>query len=508
VSATLTDAGPVIDTQASAFAELSARVRQLFDADLVITQSSDLGKILTVFAEANVSNQQFLVQIVDTLDVNNATGVQLIALGAINGVSPLPATRSEILLQLGGTAGLDVGDKRVRYEPNGSVFRTPLGATLPPSGVLDVTAVGETTGPLLALESPATDWVIVDGTTGWESVRALSDVKPIGRTAESQEEFRARVIQAGEGNGAATEPAVKEGLLATNGVSSLRLLNNRKPIIDANGVAGFHVEAIVSGGTDEDIGETLLAVLGATTPTQGSESVTVIDPVDGASVVFRFSRLGFVRIIFRVSISEAGAELPRDADAVERVTNAVVAYVESLDDGIDVVPAVAAAQALASLTPGSATDSSAEAARFGDVPSPAILPIAPKERTIIFGSPQAATVVGTNFEPFDLTAGDNVDVAFDNGNVVSVVFNVADFPIISQATASQVAAVFQSAITTANEPGGASALDGKLVLQSDSTGSGSLVEILPSSAAAPLAALGLVVDTTIGTETDVEVVFA
>ena len=94
--AELTDEGLILDTTAGALASLQTRVRTLFDGDLVITQDSTLGKLLIVFAEAAVANQQFLAVVADALALSQATGVQLINLGELNGIRPLPATRSTL----------------------------------------------------------------------------------------------------------------------------------------------------------------------------------------------------------------------------------------------------------------------------------------------------------------------------------------------------------------------------------------------------------------------------
>ena len=504
MTAQLTDAGLILDTTAGAFAALQARVRSLFDGDLVITQDSTLGKLLIVFAEAAVANQQFLATVADALALSQSTGVQLINLGELNGVQPLGATRSTIPLKLGGAPGLDVGDKRVRYNPTGAIFRTPVGTTLL-GGTALVTGVAEETGPVLALTGDASVWTIVDGVSGWTAASSTGDAL-VGRAAESQEEFRTRAQQAAKNNGAATEPATEEALAAVDGVTKVRVLNNRGPIVDADGVAGFTVEAIFTGGEAPAIGLALFYVLGLSTPTQGDEVVQVTDPIDGEVSPFYFSRSKVIRVVYRITLDTAGAEKPLDEDAVGRVVAAVVGYTDALGDGIDVVPTVAAALALAALTPGTVTGGLGEAARFGAVVSPATLQINKREITTTFGTAQAAVTVAA-VEPYNLIAGENLDLAIDGSTVVSAVFAVEDFAVISAATAAEVAAVINTALGNALVPGVASSAALTLVISSTSTGASSSVSVVGSTAPTVLTALGLVVGVVTGTNTDVEVIF-
>ncbi|MBI4880479.1 MAG: flagellar hook-associated protein FlgK [Planctomycetes bacterium] len=97
----------------------------------------------------------------------------------------------------------------------------------------------------------------------------------------------------------------------------------------------------------------------------------------------------------------------------------------------------------------------------------------------------AATLVGGSF-PATLVNGAQLSIAVDGGAPQTVTFNAADFADIGNATAAEVAAVFNS--QTAGLM--ASVVDGRLVISSNTNGSASSLTVT-DGAGAPAAALGL-----------------
>lgn len=101
-----------------------------------------------------------------------------------------------------------------------------------------------------------------------------------------------------------------------------------------------------------------------------------------------------------------------------------------------------------------------------------------------FGS-DSATLVAESF-PAALTNGDQLTVSVDGGPAQTVTFNSADFADINNATADEVAAVFNSQVSGVN----AAVVDGRLTLRSGATGSISSLTVV-DGAGTPAADLGL-----------------
>lgn len=112
-----------------------------------------------------------------------------------------------------------------------------------------------------------------------------------------------------------------------------------------------------------------------------------------------------------------------------------------------------------------------------------VLPRAALDGT--FGSDQA-TVTGSATEPFMLGAGQGFTVSVDGGPAQPVTFAAGQFANVFAATAAEVAAAINGQV--AGNP--ASAVDGRVVIRSNASGTGSTVQ-LSDGAGSPLATMGL-----------------
>jgi flagellar hook-associated protein FlgK len=111
-----------------------------------------------------------------------------------------------------------------------------------------------------------------------------------------------------------------------------------------------------------------------------------------------------------------------------------------------------------------------------------------------------ATVSGTETGPFALAAGDALAIEVDGLPAQIVTFDAADFEDISQATAEEIAAVIEAEATGVQ----ASVVDGRLVVQSDSGGSGSSLQ-MTNATGDPIATLGLSTSIANGSDEPIEI---
>ena len=496
----LDNSGLQIDTTASIVTTMLAQLRDEFGLDFLTTDTSQVVKLLKVFARQLVSTQGGLKVVVDALSLDETTGTQLVNLALLNGTSRLAATRSSIPMRALGVSGTSIGDRRVRSNVTNAVFRVPLGTVIAPSGFVTFTAVADVVGA--SVQAFADDgWTIVDIVTGWQAVGATADYTA-GVPQETQEALRGRAQQAARSNARATEPAVREALAAIAGMVASDGIFNRKPVADL-GVPAFTVEPILDGSfTGQDVGLALYNTLGETTPTFGSTSVSVSTPT-GGTFTGNYTQVETLRVVFRITLDTTGAEVSLDLDYVSRAINAVVAYANSLTRGLNVSPAIAAARAVSALTTGSVMDFTGEAAFFGDPLQSTPLVVGSRQRAFTIGGPTAGEVTGTATEPFNLTVGWQLTVSIDGAAQVSYLVNVDDFDVISAALASEVAVALNVPFGPAAT---ASDVNGRVSIVSNSVGASSSVAILGVSTVAFLTALGLAVSTNVGTDTDVEIV--
>jgi hypothetical protein len=495
----LDNSGLQIDTVASVVSTMTNELRTEFGLDVIVSDTSQVGKLMKVFARQIVSTQQGLLDVSSSLSLDQATGVQLVRLAQLNGTSRIAATRSTIDMRAIGNGGTAIGDKRVRSNDTNAVFRVPLGTVIPASGVVTFTAVADQTGDVQAFAGDT--WTIVDQVAGWTGVGALTDYVP-GSPQESQEALRGRARQAARANARATEPAVREALAAIPGMVSADGIFNRRPVA-FDGVPAFTVEPILDGSfSAQDVGATLYNSLGETTPTFGSTSVSITTPT-GGTFTANYTQVETLRIQFRITLDTTGAEVTLDLDYEQRVINAVVAYANSLTRGLNVSPAIAAARAVSALTTGSVMDFTGEARYFNGVFQSTPLVVGSRQRAFTIGGPTAGQTTGTTTEPFNLTSGWALHVSIDGAAPLVYTATTGDYAIISAATADEVAAALSVVLGTVAT---ASNVNGRVSIVSATEGASSSVDILIASTGGFLTALGLSVGISTGTDSDIDVV--
>jgi hypothetical protein len=227
----------------------------------------------------------------------------------------------------------------------------------------------------------------------------------------------------------------------------------------------------------------------------------VSTPTGGVFTAY-YTQVETLRVQFRITLDTTGAEVSLDLDYEQRVINAVVAYANSLTRGLNVSPFVAASRAVSALTTGSVMDGGGEVAFFGDPYQSTPLVVGSRQRAFTIGGPTAGETTGTQTETFNLTTGWTLNLSIDGA--AQVVYTViSDYPIVSAATAAQVATRLNEVLGDAAT---ASDVNGRLKIASNSVGATSTVEVLATSTGAFLTALGLFVGVYAGTDSDVEVV--
>ena len=472
-----------------------------------LSPDSYTGRELLIFAEQYVSAQNLFLTFVELLDPGQAQGVWVDYHLSLQATSRKPATPSTIPAIVYGLPGTDVGDRRVRFIPNGSLWRTPVGLVIGPTGETSTTLTSVDTGPINAIQTGTTFWAKVDDVAGWSAVESAGSVR-LGSLQESDDVARRRVIRTAPGIGRATEPAIIAALLATPGVTDADVDNNRTLLPNANGVSAKSIESIVEGGTDEDVARTIFYSYSGTAGYYGNTEVTTpvdIELDDGSvistSVTVKFTRTELVRVIARYTITLGNPAAAPD-NLVDLAKQVAADYINNAGRGVDVLPGASASAIETALPPATEPTIVGEVAYYGDPLAGATLPISSRQRASIDPAPQQAIVVSTNVQPFNFVVTWNLDLSIDGGAPIVFTFATTDFVVVSAAEAIEVA----NAIARQSDALIAGVDEGALELRTTTSGAGSSVQILNSSSALLLATLGLSVGTTFGSDGDIEIV--
>lgn len=181
------------------------------------------------------------------------------------------------------------------------------------TAAVDVTFTALDPGPFAALTGQITS--IESPVSGWLSVRNMNDAL-VGAYVETDASLRNRreAELAGRGNGPL--PAIRADLLnvgqgTANAVVDCVVFENVTDVVDAFGIPAHSFEAVVLGGLDADIRQTIFETKPAGIRPHGAVSGTVVDST-GISHTIKFTRPTAFLIWIEIDVTYNAATWPLD----------------------------------------------------------------------------------------------------------------------------------------------------------------------------------------------------
>ena len=184
------------------------------------------------------------------------------------------------------------------------------------TAAVDATFTAQLAGPFAALTGQVTS--IESPVSGWLSVRNMSDAL-VGAYVETDAALRNRreAELAGRGNGPV--PAIRADILkigqgTANAVLDCIVFENYTDVVDVNGIPPHSFEAVVLGGLDASIRQTIFETKPSGIRPHGAVSGTVTDST-GISHIIKFTRPTTYSIWVEVDVTYNAAKWPLDGDA-------------------------------------------------------------------------------------------------------------------------------------------------------------------------------------------------
>lgn len=250
----------------------------------------------------------------DFLNKLNAEGVSLDNLGAIINIPRLSGIKSTVVVEATGTEGSIIPVNFIRsVEDTNEPFQTLESFTLPAAGSqpFDISMSALNDGPVASVAGTLNQGTLPSGVT--ILINTVDAV--VGTFDETDEEYRIGLAARLAALGAGTVLAIKAALLTISGVNSAAVFENDTDITDGDGLPPHSIRALVEGGADQDIWDTLGVKKGAGTFTDGTEVGTFTDPADGQTFPMRFSRPTLISIYVDVVVTSKDATYPGTGDA-------------------------------------------------------------------------------------------------------------------------------------------------------------------------------------------------
>ncbi|SEI99156.1 Uncharacterized phage protein gp47/JayE [Azotobacter beijerinckii] len=283
---------PTIDASgisAPSYAEvlnyLQQQYRSIYGADTYLGNDSQDGQFVSLIALAISDANAAFIAAYNSFSPNTAQGNGLSSNVKINGIRRGVSTSSQVDLDVVGQAGTVITGGIAR-DVNGKNWLLPETVTIPPAGVITVTATCATTGEVSASVGQVS--IIATPTRGWQSVTNASTAEP-GAPVETDSALRQRQ----KFSVALPSRTVLEGTTGAveslTGVTRVATYENDTKITDANGIPENSISLVVEGGDVADIAQAIANKKTPGTGTYGTTAQQVID-IYGRPVTIRLFR--------------------------------------------------------------------------------------------------------------------------------------------------------------------------------------------------------------------------
>lgn len=208
-------------------------------------------------------------------------------------------------------------------------------------GVADAIAASVDTGPIVAIAGDLT--TIQTPVAGWRSVKNLQDAT-LGLSRQVDQDLRLTREAELAGSGAGTKDALVAALTKLAGVVSATVFVNRTDVTDGNGIPPHAFEALVRGGVDQTIVDTIADELPIGIATFGNTSGNHTDS-EGVVNVINYSRPTLQNMYIVLFVNYDASAYPGDGDT--EIKTSISTWGAGFPTDRDIDPTAVGAQAFA-----------------------------------------------------------------------------------------------------------------------------------------------------------------
>lgn len=284
-------------------ADIQSKARAIFGQEMDLSSDTMDGQHIGLFAEAIADLDELAEMVWMSFDPDLSSNNSLSRLVKLNGIERSLGAYSVATLTLTGTPQTLIPKGSVIGNTNGTVtVYTSVDARLDDSGKATVTASPDSIGVINAVTDSLT--VIKSPIYGWASV-TNAEPMVIGKLRETDQALRLRRRgSVSKGNRNMTE-ALWAALSDLQGVVEVSVLENYTPVTDSRGLPPHSIHAVVLGGDDLEIAQTIWINKTGGTVLAGQKVVQIVDQMGGNQPIY-FSRPTNTPISIEVSVNPKG----------------------------------------------------------------------------------------------------------------------------------------------------------------------------------------------------------
>lgn len=281
--------GLIIQSLLDILSERENRCQAIFGDDFYISGESAVANLQSADADRELAIQEALLYFASQLDPDQAEGIWLDYICALNNITRYQPTKSTIPITVTGTPGttknanevIIVDEATDEYYVNMSDFE------LDENGKVNVQFQATSWGDIVALSS--NDFSLKTPTIGVTDVEYNTDGEAtIGRNAETDEELRARRNETVSFTASSILSSIKATVIQIEGVKYITVYEN-DTMGEVDGIPAKAFEVVADGGDEDKIIAAILSKKPAGIQAFGTITKTISDD-DGNAFEVGFTR--------------------------------------------------------------------------------------------------------------------------------------------------------------------------------------------------------------------------
>lgn len=300
MSITYDTTGISIQTLTEILDERENNLQSFLGADFIISGDSAIGNLQAADSDRELDIQELILYCFNQLDPDQAEGIVLDWICALNNITRYSAEKTTIPLTITGTPNVskDIGEIIVIDNDTDEYFTNKTAFTVGIGGTVNVEFEATSFGDITASSSHS--YSLKTASSGISSVAwNLSGSYLVGRYAETDTELRARRTYTIDLTATSTLASIRANVSDVNGVSYLNVYeNDTNSTVDTIPAKAF--EVVVLGGSNSDIAQAILEKKPAGIQAYGTTTEAITDE-NGNSFNIGFTRPTEIPVEFRIT---------------------------------------------------------------------------------------------------------------------------------------------------------------------------------------------------------------
>jgi uncharacterized phage protein gp47/JayE len=329
-----------IDNLSDRIDELNTDLRSIYGENINLDQDTPDGQMVGIYSKLDIDSQESLVEIYNSRDPDTAVGVSLDVISKLSGLLRNPPTKSTVSIDVATSQdNVVLPDGYTISDSNNQNWVIDTETTILTAGTQSVDFSAQNFGSLQALANTITTPVTI--VIGVDSVTNPLD-STVGLDEETDEALRLRRARGTEKPSKSSIGSILASLLNdVQNVTDAVVYENKTDTYDPiRGINARTIWAVVEGGTDGDIAESLIKQKTIGADFKGSSSgefSEVIQKPDGGSRTIvntaNFDRPTLTNIYIRVTLTKKNATDVIDEQAVK---NALILKTFTINEDLTV----------------------------------------------------------------------------------------------------------------------------------------------------------------------------